>query len=78
MGDGMRLALAIGMLFLAMVAFFFAFHPQGVQGVTNPATALQWLETQFTATASGSSSASAVADTASPGGQTQAFLNGNS
>lgn len=57
MGDGTRLAIAIVMLFLAMVAFFFAFHPQGVTGVTNPKTALQWLETQFQNTASGSSSA---------------------
>lgn len=55
MGDGTRLAIAIVMLFLAMVAFFFAFHPQGVTGVTNPKTALQWLETQFQNTASGSS-----------------------
>jgi uncharacterized paraquat-inducible protein A len=55
MGDGARLALAIAMLFLAMVAFFFAFHPQGVTGVTNPVTALQWLETQFQNTAGGTS-----------------------
>lgn len=55
MGDGTRLAIAIVMLFLAMVAFFFAFHPQGVTGVTNPKTALQWLETQFQNTTSGSS-----------------------
>lgn len=53
MGDGTRLAMAIAMLFLAMVAFFFAFHPQGVTGVTNPKTALQWLETQFQTTAGG-------------------------
>lgn len=73
MGDGTRLAIAIAMLFLAMVAMFFAFHPQGVTGVTNPATALQWLETQFTNTASGAST-TAAAGAASPGGQTQAFL----
>lgn len=56
MGDGTRLAMAIAMLFLAMVAFFFAFHPQGVTGVKNPGDALQWLETQFQNTASGGSS----------------------
>lgn len=55
MGDGARLAIAIAMLFLAMVAFFFAFHPQGVTGVTNPKTALEWLETQFETTAGGTS-----------------------
>lgn len=30
-----------------MVAFFFAFHPGGVQGVSDPDTMLQWLMGQF-------------------------------
>lgn len=57
MGDGTRLAVAILMMFLAMVAFFFAFHPHGVENVTNPDTALQWLMGEFT-TASGGGNAS--------------------
>ena len=53
MGDSTRLAIAILMLFLAMVAFFFAFHPGGVQGVSDPDTMLQWLMKGFTSTAEG-------------------------
>lgn len=47
MEGGTRLAIAILMIFLAMVAFFFAFHPNGVENVHNPDTALQWLMGQF-------------------------------
>lgn len=52
--DGTRLAVAILMLFLAMIAFFFAFHPGGVQGpINNPRDMLQWLMQEFeTASAS--------------------------
>jgi hypothetical protein len=53
MGNGTRLAIAILILFLAMVCFFFAFHPGGVQGVTNPNEALQWLMGAFQNTSSG-------------------------
>jgi hypothetical protein len=53
MGDGVRLAIAIGVLFLAGVAFFFAFHPSGVEGATNPDNALSWLMSQFQETAAG-------------------------
>jgi hypothetical protein len=60
MGDGTRLAVAILILFLAMVAFFFAFHPAGVelngQPVNNPAEILQWLFGQWDATTSGGGS----------------------
>lgn len=48
MGDSTRLAIAILVLFLAMVAFFFAFHPGGVQGVSDPDTMLQWLMGEYT------------------------------
>lgn len=41
------MALGIVFLWLGMVAFFFAFHPNGVEGVTNPVTALQWLIREF-------------------------------
>jgi hypothetical protein len=51
MADGTRLAVAIMMLFLAMVAFFFAFHPGGVVGISDPDTMLQWLTAQFQNTA---------------------------
>jgi hypothetical protein len=55
MGDGTRLAVAILILFLAMVAFFFAFHPSGVANadgspVNNPAEILQWLFGQWDTT----------------------------
>lgn len=53
MGGGSRLAIAILILFLAMVCFFFAFHPGGVQGVSDPNTMLQWLMGEFQNTASG-------------------------
>lgn len=51
MGDGNRLAIAIAVLFLAGIAFFFAFHPSGVQGATNPDNALSWLMNEFQTTA---------------------------
>ena len=57
MGDGTRLAIAILMMFLAMVAFFFAFHPGGVENVKNPDTALQWLMGEFSKTAGGGNNA---------------------
>jgi len=53
MGNGTRLAIAILILFLAMVCFFFAFHPGGVQGVSDPDTMLQWLMGEFENTSSG-------------------------
>jgi hypothetical protein len=76
MGDGARLAIAILMLFLAMVAFFFAFHPGGVDFTTvgatdaskgNPSDVLKWLFLQFdTATTGGTSGAAAVPNTSVP------------
>lgn len=53
MGDGARLAIAILVLFLAMVCFFFAFHPGGVQGANNPADILKFMFTQFDQTSNG-------------------------
>lgn len=47
MDNGVRLAIAIMMLFLSMICFFFAFHPNGVENVTNPDTALKWLMGEF-------------------------------
>jgi hypothetical protein len=47
MEGGTRLAVAILVLFLAMVCFFFAFHPNGVENVKNPDSALQWLMGEF-------------------------------
>jgi hypothetical protein len=63
MGDGTRLAIAIAVLFLAGVAFFFAFHPNGVQNATNPDNMLEWLMTAFQTTAAGESPANAVPPT---------------
>lgn len=74
MGDGTRLAVAILILFLAMVAFFFAFHPNGVANadgspVKNPADILQWLFGQWDTTVSGSPSGT------TPAAQTSADTN---
>jgi hypothetical protein len=68
MGDGTRLAIAILILFLAMVCFFFAFHPGGVQGVSDPQTMLQWLMGEFENTANPAVSASAIGGTTTGGG----------
>jgi hypothetical protein len=53
MGDGVRLAIAIAFIFAAGVAFFFAFHPNGVGGsnVDDADSALEWLMDQFQITA---------------------------
>jgi hypothetical protein len=53
MGSGIRLAIAILIFFVAFVCFFFAFHPGGVQGVSDPNTMLQWLMGEFQNTSSG-------------------------
>ena len=59
-GDGTRLAVAILVFFLAMLAFFFAFHPGGVEGVSDPATMLQWLMKQWDATSQGAPPAAEI------------------
>lgn len=64
--DGGRLALAILMLLVAMVLFFFAFHPGGVATANNPADILQYLFGEFNATAGGQGGA---ASTTSPTAQ---------
>src|SRR5271170_3267160 len=48
MGDGTKLAVAIAVMWIAMVFFFFAFHPGGVENVSNPGEMLQWLLKEFT------------------------------
>ncbi len=50
MEGGGKLALAILLIFVAMVMFFFTFHPGGVEGVSNPAQMLQWLFSEFDTT----------------------------
>ena len=54
MGDAVKLAIGILTLFAAMVCFFFAFHPHGVQNPNDhsqaagdPGEALQFLMNQF-------------------------------
>jgi hypothetical protein len=63
MGDGGRLALGILISFIAMVFFFFAFHPGGVTGVSNPAQMLQWLFNEFNSLTGGTQSAATVSAT---------------
>lgn len=55
MGDGTKFAISILMLFLSMLCFFFAFHPGGVQGVSDPQTMLKWLSTEFQQTSASQS-----------------------
>jgi hypothetical protein len=66
MGDGARLAIAILVLFLAMVAFFFAFHPHGVANpdgtnVNNPGDILKWMFGAFNTTVDGGSAPQSTA-----------------
>ena len=69
MNDGLKLAIAILILFIAMIAFFFAFHPGGVQGVSDPTTMLQWLMGQYTTATKGPGSATSSSNnTGSSGG----------
>jgi hypothetical protein len=65
MSDGTRLAIAILVMWIALVFFFFAFHPGGVKNVSNPGQMLQWLVNQFSNLAGGSTSATAATLTSS-------------
>lgn len=51
MNGAAKFALGIVFLWLGMLAFFFAFHPNGVtldgKKVANPVEALQWLIQEF-------------------------------
>jgi hypothetical protein len=51
MNGAAKFALGIVLLWLGMLAFFFAFHPNGVvlngKKVSNPVEALQWLIQEF-------------------------------
>jgi hypothetical protein len=73
MGDGTRLAIAIAILFLAGIAFFFAFHPSGVVGANNPDDALSWLINEFQTTAGAQSDQTPAGDSGAsqPGGQSE-------
>jgi hypothetical protein len=51
-GDATKFAIAIAIIFAAMVCFFFAFHPGGVQGVSDPQSMLEWLSSEFQQTGS--------------------------
>lgn len=56
MADGTKLAIAILVIWVSLVFFFFAFHPGGVQNVSNPGEMLKWLMDEFTKLAGGDSS----------------------
>ena len=47
MSDAGRLAIAILIMMVAFIMYFFAFHPNGVEGADNPIDALVWLMGQF-------------------------------
>lgn len=70
MGDASRLAIAILVFFIAMLAFFFAFHPGGVEGVSDPATMLQWLMKEWDVASADQSNATGT--TQAPGTDTAA------
>jgi hypothetical protein len=59
MSDGTKLAVAILVMWLALVFFFFAFHPGGVKNVSNPGQMLKWLVDEFTKLAGSSTSTAA-------------------
>lgn len=65
MGGGTRLAVGILIMWLALVFFFFAFHPGGVQNVSSPGQMLQWLMSEFSNLTGGTAAtaASLTADT---------------
>jgi hypothetical protein len=53
MESGTKFAIGILAIFGSMVSFYFAFHPNGVSGVSNPSDAVKWIVTQFQSTAKG-------------------------
>ena len=71
MSDGTRLAMAILVMWIALVFFFFAFHPGGVKNVSNPGDMLKWLVDQFSHLSGGSAQASLLS--ANSGGSTDAL-----
>jgi hypothetical protein len=60
MSDGTKLAIAILVMWIALVMFFFAFHPGGVKNVSNPGEMLKWLVDQFSHLAGGTQTESAT------------------
>lgn len=63
MGNGTKLAIAILIMWFAMLFFFFAFHPGGVEDVSNPVEMLQWLMNEFSNITSGQGPISTVSAT---------------
>jgi hypothetical protein len=61
MGDGAKFALALILFLLAFIAFFFAFHPGGVEGVSDPDTMLNWLFGEYQAAATGNAGSDVAA-----------------
>jgi hypothetical protein len=59
MSDGTKLAIAILVMWIALVFFFFAFHPGGVKNVSNPGQMLKWLVDQFSNLAGGNATTTA-------------------
>lgn len=57
MGQSAKFALGLVLIWIGLVAFYFAFHPNGVQlngnPVSNPSEALKWLIQEFQGVSSG-------------------------
>lgn len=60
MSDGTKLAIGILVMWVALVFFFFAFHPGGVKNVSNPGQMLKWLVDEFGNLAGGTSTTAAT------------------
>ncbi|HEX4201289.1 MAG TPA: hypothetical protein VHY59_07200 [Chthoniobacterales bacterium] len=60
MSDGTKLAVAILVMWIALVFFFFAFHPGGVKNVSNPGQMLKWLMDEFAKLAGGTQTAASL------------------
>jgi hypothetical protein len=56
MTGGTKLAVAIAMLFVAMVGFFIAFHPGAASSNGSGPGMLQWLMSEFESTVNGTAS----------------------
>jgi hypothetical protein len=73
MSDGTKLAIAILVMWMAMVFFFFAFHPGGVKDVSNPGQMLKWLVDEFTHLAGGSTQATLTSANTSGSGDVLSY-----
>lgn len=78
MDGGARFAVGLLILWLCLLAFFFALHPNGVDLSAygeNPAGALKWLINEFQTLGSGTSTTTTSATPATNTGESQTTQN---